>query len=46
MQMTLEIDISDAGKVIAQLVKEGLTFEAKQGERYTDRIFITLTGGY
>ena len=44
--MTLEVDIENVGAVIAQLVKEGLTFTAIQGEYYKDKVFITLTGGY
>jgi len=46
MQMTLEVSMESLGKVIAQLVKEGLTFNATQGEINSDRVFITLTGGY
>ena len=44
--MTVEIKIEDAPAFIAGLVKEGLTFEAKQGENCPEFMFITLSGGY
>ena len=44
--MTVEIKLADAPAFIAGLVREGLTFEAKQGGNYPEFMFITLTGGY
>lgn len=44
--MTVEINITEAPAFIAGLVREGVTFEAKQGELYPEKMFITLTGGY
>lgn len=44
MIVTLELKL--APEFIAGLVKEGLTFEARQDERDSDYLVITLTGGY
>ena len=42
---TLIVNIDQAAQVIAQLVREGVTFEAVQStDGYT--ILITFTGGY
>ena len=45
--MTVEIKLVDAPAFIAGLVREGVTFEAKQGDQhYPELMFITLLGGY
>lgn len=41
--MKITIDLDRAASFIANLVKEGLTFEANQ---YGDRMTIILTGGF
>lgn len=42
-QQTLTIDLNMAAVIIAQLVREGVTFNAVQRE---DRVLITFTGGF
>lgn len=41
--MTIEIPLSEAGELIAELVKQGLTFRATV---YGGQMKIELTGGY
>ena len=42
-QQTLTLELREAPAFIAELIKQGLTFEAKQIE---DKILISFTGGF
>jgi len=44
--MTVTLELAAAPAFIAGLVKEGLTFKARQDPRDPDYLIITLTGGY
>lgn len=44
--MTVEVSMTDAPAFIAALIPTGVTFEAKQGVRNPEYMFITFTGGY
>ena len=45
-QMTVTLELKVAPAFIAGLVKEGLTFKARQDPRDPEYLIITLTGGY
>ena len=46
MKQVLTVYLEDAAKVIAQLVREGVTFQARQDPSNSTLVQITFTGGW
>ena len=46
MKQQVKINIKDAPKFIAQLVREGVTFESFQDSNDTDIVVVNFLGGF